>query len=328
MTTPAHEPANSPTADPAHLWIGESFTPHDVWMHGATQVLASAQTAYQQMLVVQSGAYGKGLVLDGKWQTCTGDEFLYHEPLVHTPCVLHGAPRHVLIAGGADGGAAREVLRWKSVERVVLADIDGEVIEACRRHLPEVHQGAFDDPRLEVRVGDAFALIEGTSDTWDVLICDLTDPIEDGPAFPLFTREFFAACQRSLRQGGVFVNQAGSLAPPLCRLLSRVVHTMGQVFAHTGLMQAQVPTYGSAWGLALARDDRPIAAPASDVTDALLRESLVMESDVAGHPEEAGWPLRMFDGVTLTGLLSPPRYIRDQIARETEVYTLAHPPGI
>jgi spermidine synthase len=296
----------------ADLWISEYLTPHDVWQHGVTRILAHRQTPFQEMYVVESGAYGKALVLDGKWQTCTGDEFLYHEPLVHTPCVLHGQPRRVLIAGGADGGAAREVLKWKSVEEIVVADIDGDAVAACREWLPEVHQGAFDDPRVRIQIGDAYELITA-SGGWDIIIADLTDPIEEGPAYKLFTREFFMRCQRALAPGGVFVNQAGSMSPPLMDLLARTVKTIASVFAHTTVIQANVPTYGSPWGLAVA-SDRPLnTRPDPELTDALLARA-------------TSGSLRMFDGRTLLGLLQSPKYLRDRIAAETTIYSLANPP--
>ncbi|HTN00617.1 polyamine aminopropyltransferase [Planctellipticum variicoloris] len=298
----------------ADLWISEYLTPCDVWQHGVTRLLAHRQTSFQEMSIVESGPYGKALVLDGKWQTCTGDEFLYHEPIVHVPCSLHGAPKTVLIAGGADGGALREALKWKSVERVVVADIDGEVIQACRELLPEIHQGAFDDPRAEIAVGDAWDYVASTPNTWDVIIADLTDPIEEGPAFKLFTREFFALCRNALRPGGLFVNQAGSMSPPLSHLLSRVVKTIGSVFPQTSLISANVPTYGSQWGLALASDRLLNTRPDPAVIDELLATSL------------QGQPLRMFDGQTLLGLLQWPKYLRDAVAAETCIYTVDAPP--
>lgn len=297
----------------ADLWISEYLTPCDVWQHGVTKVLAHRVTPFQEMYVVESGLYGKALVLDGKWQTCTGDEQLYHEPLVHAPCVLHGAPERVLIAGGADGGALREVLKWQTVKEAVVADIDGDVVQACRDLLPEIHQGAFDDPRARIQIGDAWDLIAATPNSWDVIIADLTDPIEEGPAFKLFTQEFFTLCKQALRPGGVFVNQAGSQSPPLAGLLVRVLKTISTVFPHTSLMTANVPTYGSPWGLALAADRQLNLRPEIAATDALLR------STVRG-------PLKMFDGEALLGMLQSPKYIRDQLAAETCVYTTAAPP--
>lgn len=297
----------------ADLWINEYLTPCDVWQHGVTQVLAHRQTPFQEMHVVESGPYGRALILDGKWQTCTGDEFLYHEPIAHAPCTLHGRPERVLIAGGADGGVLREVLKWQSVTEAVVADIDGDVIAACKELLPEIHQGAFDDPRARIVVGDARELIRSTPGHWDVIIADLTDPIEEGPAYPLFTREFFQLCQAALRSGGVFVNQAGSLSPPLADILIRVVHTIDSVFAQTSVVTANVPTYGSAWGLAIASDQPLDLRPDPARIDALIGEH------VRG-------PLRMFDGESLLGMLQTPKYLRDRLAVETMIYTVDSPP--
>lgn len=296
----------------ADLWISEYMTPCDVWQHGITRILAQCQTEFQDLAIVESGAYGKALILDGKWQTCTGDEFLYHEPIVHVPFVLHGAPRRVLIAGGADGGAAREALKWKSIEEVVIADIDGEAVAACREWLPEIHQGAFDDPRVRLEIGDAYEFIERT-DGWDVIIADLTDPIEEGPAYKLFTREFFERCHRALTANGVFVNQAGSLSPPLIDLLARTANTIGAVFPHTTVVQASVPTYGSPWGLAVASKNPIDLRPDPASIDVLLVQQLTGSC-------------RMFDGQTYLGLLQSPRYVRERIQSESTIYSLASPP--
>jgi len=297
----------------ADLWINEYLTPCDIWQHGVTKVLAHRQTPFQDMYVVESGPYGKALVLDGKWQTCTGDEFLYHEPIAHAPCALHGKPERVLIAGGADGGVLREVLKWGTVREAVVVDIDGDVVTACRELLPEIHQGAFDDPRARVEVGDAFAFIEAKAQAWDVIIADLTDPIEEGPAYKLFTQEFFAACRRALRPGGVFVNQAGSLSPPLCDITVRVLKTIGSVFAHSSVITANVPTYGSPWGLAIASDRKLEERPTPARIDSLLAEQISS-------------PLRMFDGQALLGMLQSPKYIRERLDDEQTIYTLASPP--
>lgn len=296
----------------ADLWISEYLTPNDVWQHGIARMLTHQQTPFQELCVVDSGAYGKALVLDGKWQTCTGDEFLYHEPLVHVPFVLHGRPRRVLIAGGADGGTAREALKWNSVQEVVVADIDADAVAACREWLPEIHQGAFDDSRVRLQIGDAYDII-AQSRGWDVIIADLTDPIEEGPAYKLFTQEFFALCRQALAPGGIFVNQAGSLSPPLIDLLTRTVKTIGSVFPHTTVVQTTVPTYGSPWGLAVASDQPLKTRPDPAEVDALLAR-------------ETTGAFRMFDGQTLLGLLQTPKYVRDRIASETTIYSLADPP--
>lgn len=297
----------------ADLWINEYLTPCDIWQHGVQKVLAQRSTPFQEMTVVESGPYGKALILDGKWQTCTGDEFLYHEPIVHAPCALHGRPERVLIAGGADGGALREALKWKSVKEVVVADIDGDVIQACRELLPEIHQGAFDDPRARIAVGDAWDLIANTPGHWDVIIADLTDPIEEGPAYKLFTKEFFTLCRDALRPGGVFVNQAGSQSPPIMDITVRVLNTIASVFGRASVITANVPTYGSSWALALASVKPLDLRPSPQKIEALLTEQLTA-------------PLRMFDGEALLGMLQMTKLMRDRIAAETCVYTVDAPP--
>jgi spermidine synthase len=297
----------------ADLWINEYITPWDVYQHGVTRLLASRRTKFQEMHVVETGAYGKALVLDGKWQSCTGDEYLYHEPLVHPAMIAHGAPRRVLVAGGGEGATVREVLRWKGVEKVAMVDIDGEVVEACREHLPEMHQGAFDDPRCELVIDDALAVLDRPGPGWDVIVYDLSDPIEEGPSFQLFTRETFEKARAALAEGGVMAIQAGPLAPAELRLHARLVNTLRTVFRHVHSYGSAVPTYATAWGFALATD-RPLdTRPDPAAIDALLAERTT-------------GGLRMLDGQTLLGLLQTPLHVRRAIEQETKVYTLTDPP--
>ncbi|MCP4711786.1 MAG: polyamine aminopropyltransferase, partial [Planctomycetes bacterium] len=254
----------------ADLWINEYLSPHDIYQHGIERVIAHKKTAYQDMYIVVTGVYGKGLVLDGKWQTCTGDEFLYHEPLVHTPCAYHGDPQKVLVLGGGDGAAVREVLKWKTVTKVVMVDIDGEVVEACKEHLPEMHQGAFDDPRMELVIGNALDYLDQSDNEFDIIISDLSDPIEEGPSFKLFTQEYFQKCRRALKPDGFFVLQAGSTSPQDLTQYARINKTVGSVFEHTAGFSSYVPTYGTPWGFIMA-SSQPIDTRCDpEITDRLL----------------------------------------------------------
>lgn len=297
----------------ADIWINEYITPWDIYSHGITRILASRRTAFQEMAIVETGAYGKALVLDGKWQSCTGDEFLYHEPLVHPAMLAHGSPASVLVLGGGEGATVREVLRWKTVRRVVMIDIDGEVVDACREHLPEMHENAFDDARLEVRIEDALDFLDATTDTWDVIVSDLSDPIEDGPSFKLFTREYFEKARRVLAADGAFALQAGPVSPPEMAMHARLVSTMRAVFPHVRSYVSHVPSYASPWGFALGSADPIDTRPDPGAIDACLAE----------HTTGG---LRMFDGTTALGLFQLPLHLRRAIAAETSVYTLAAPP--
>lgn len=304
MTEPDHR---------VSFWIHEHISPWDVYAHGVTRVLDYRRTEFQEMYIVETGSYGKALVLDGKWQSCTGDEFLYHEPLVHPAMLHHGSPKKVLILGGGEGATAREVLRWKSVENVTMVDIDGEVVEACKKHLPEMHQGVFDDSRFSLRIDDALHVLDSSSATWDVIVSDLSDPIEDGPSFKLFTKEYFEQARRALAEGGVFVVQAGPVSPYEMKMHARIVRTMGTVFGHVRSYTTHVPTYASPWGFALGSSKPIPSRPEPDEIDALL----------ALHTTGG---FLMFDGETLLGMMQLPIHLRRAIQDEKMVYTLDQPP--
>jgi len=297
----------------ADFWMTEYITPWDYYAHGITKVLAHRTTAYQEMYIVECGAYGKALVLDGKWQSCTGDEFLYHEPLVHPAMLHHGNPKRVLILGGGEGATAREVLRWKTVEHATMVDIDGEVVDACRQHLPELHENSFDDPRLELVIGDALKYLDETSPTWDIVISDLTDPIEHGPSFKLFTREYFEQVRSVLSPGGVFVVQAGPVAPIELAMHARIVNTLRAVFKHAVSYTSHIPTYASPWGFTLASSQ-----PIDTRPDPVVVDEILAKQTTGGF--------RMLDGITLLGLFQLPLHLRQAIATEKHVYTLSEPP--
>ncbi|MGD2183406.1 fused MFS/spermidine synthase [Lusitaniella coriacea] len=297
----------------ADLWIKEYITPWDVYEHGITKILAYQKTPYQEMYIVETGAYGKALVLDGKWQSCTGDEFLYHEPLVQPALICHQTPKSALVLGGGEGATLREILRWKTIERVMMVDIDGEVVQACKTHLGEMHQNAFDDPRVELVIGDALNVLDTTQEKWDIVISDLSDPIEEGPSFQLFTQEYFQQIQSILAPGGYLVVQAGPTSPAELKLHARLVKTLRTVFPHVASYCSAVPTYSVAWGFALCSTEPIDTRPDPDAIDRLLAEKTT-------------GGLRFLDGITYLGLLQTPGHVRRAIADTSEIYTLKEPP--
>ncbi|MBI4759630.1 MAG: methyltransferase domain-containing protein [Chloroflexota bacterium] len=300
-------------AKPPIYWISDYLTPDDVLNHAVHKVILHKHTQYQEMWIVDCGTYGKGLILDGIWQSSTGDDFLYHEALVQPACVHHGDPKRGLVLGGGEGATIRELLKWKNMERVVMVDLDGEVVEACKEHFPEMHQGAFDDPRVELVIQDAVAYLDASPSQWDVIISDLTDPTEHGPSFKLFTKEYFAKAQRALRPGGCFLLQAGPVSPPSMAMHIRLVSTLRAVFKYAHSYHIHVPMLGHPWGFILASDSPINTRPNPEEVDALLAKN-------------TNGAFKMFDGVTLLGLMNSPKHIREAIAKETTVYTLEHPP--
>jgi spermidine synthase len=252
-------------------------------------------------------------VLDGKWQSCTVDEFIYHEALVHPPLIAHQNPKRVLVLGGGEGATIREILRWNCVEEVTMIDIDGEVVEACKQHLPEMHQNAFDDPRVKLMIADALEVLDTTTETWDIIISDLSDPIESGPSFALFTKEYFTKLKRVLNPGGYVMVQAGPISPPEVKDHARLVNTLKAVFNNVTSLSAPTPSYGRAWGFAMCSESAIALQPSPADVDQLLQTKTI-----GGY--------RFIDGISLLGIMQTPLYIRQAIALETTVYTLSEPP--
>ena len=149
------------------------------------------------------------LWLDDVVNVTERDEFIYHEMIVHVPMMIHSNPRRVLIIGGGDGGAAREVLRHPNLEKFVMVDIDEDVVKGCAKYMPSLNNGAFEDSRLELIIGDGIEYVKNAADaSFDVIIVDSTDPIPGSVGEILFTEDFYTHVLRVLAPNGVVSTQA------------------------------------------------------------------------------------------------------------------------
>jgi spermidine synthase len=166
------------------------------------------QTQWQSLEVLDLEGPGRSLILGGTLQTSLCEEFTYHELLVHIPMFAHPNPHRVLIIGGGDGGALRHVLLHQSVDRALEVEIDQVVVDVSLRFLPEISRGAYSDPRTELKVADGAAFLRETSERFDVILVDSTDPV--GPAAALISDEFLQDARRVLAPGGLLAMQSGS----------------------------------------------------------------------------------------------------------------------
>ncbi|MFV3306749.1 polyamine aminopropyltransferase [Pseudomonas sp. NY15181] len=214
------------------------------------RMLHEVRTEHQHLVIFENARMGRVMALDGVIQTTEADEFIYHEMLTHVPILAHGAAKRVLIIGGGDGGMLREVSKHASVEHITMVEIDGTVVDMCKEFLPNHSKGAFDDPRLNLVIDDGMRFVATTTEKFDVIISDSTDPI--GPGEVLFSENFYQACHRCLSEGGVLVTQNGT---PFMQLdtVRNTAGRMNGLFADWHFYQAAVPTYigGSmtfAWG--------------------------------------------------------------------------------
>ncbi|MDX9862389.1 MAG: polyamine aminopropyltransferase [Rhodospirillales bacterium] len=231
-------------ADPSHGGYAQTFH--------VSRELVRRKTDFQELVIFDNPYHGRVLALDGIIQTTERDEFVYHEMLAHVPLFAHGSPKRVLIVGGGDGGILREVLRHP-VENATLVEIDGAVVDLCREHLPGLSAGAFDDPRTRLIIGDGIRFVAETTETFDLIIVDSTDPV--GPGEGLFTEAFYGDCKKRLTPGGVVVTQNGvpHFQP---EELARSGRRLRPHFADVSCYLAVVPTYvGGFMAMGWATDD-------------------------------------------------------------------------
>ena len=270
------------------------------------QVLYSGETAYQRVEILESELFGRSLVLDGKTQSTERDEHLYHEALVHPAMLLHLGPRTVFIGGGGEGGTLREVLAHRSVERVVMLDLDREVVDLCRRYLPQHHQGSFNDPRVELCHQDAREYLANSDERFDVMIMDLVDPLEGGTAYLLYTEEYYRIVKARMAPGGVLVTQsgpAGLLSSQEC--FTTVYNTLSKTFDHTAPYQVHVPSFQTLWGFTLA-SDAELPKLSEDDVDRLVSQRINKE-------------LKFYDGESHRNMFALPKFLRQGIQQEQRV---------
>jgi spermidine synthase len=230
-------------------------------------LIESLQTPYQRIEVFDTPSLGKLMRIDGANMTSERDEFFYHESLVHPAAIVHPSPKNVLIIGGGDGGSSEEILKYPTVEKVVLAELDEGVVEIAKKYFHAVHRDVFVNPKLDVRIGDGMALIKSTTERFDLIYLDLTDPI--GPTQALYTTNFYADCKRALAAGGALVLHIGSPFSHPQRVASSMKN-LRAVFEKVVPYFAHIPSYGATWGFAIASDALDPRAITSESIDAQL----------------------------------------------------------
>jgi spermidine synthase len=216
--------------------------------------LAHVKTPFQEIDIYETVAFGRMLFLDGHVQLAERDEFAYHECLVHVPLLNVPNAETALIVGGGDGATARELLRHPNLKRVDFVEIDRDVIETCREHLPFLSAGVFEDPRLNLVIGDAFEFVKTAAEPYDLIVMDSTDVYEEeegGLSERLWTDAFYADLRRLLKPNGVVVTQADNLV--FCPYsMDDIRGTLGSVFPKVGSYWGLVPSFGGYSGFVWA----------------------------------------------------------------------------
>ncbi|MFM0616916.1 polyamine aminopropyltransferase [Paraburkholderia nemoris] len=267
--------------------------------------LARVDSPYQRIEVWDTPQLGRLFTLDGRPMTSTGDEFIYHECMVHPAALAHPSPKAALVLGGGDGGAAQQLLKHPGIERIVVAELDAQVVRLTREYLPEVHGGAFDDPRVELVIGDAADFVAGALQTvpateqFDLVVFDLTPP--DSPASGLYTPDFYTQLKRVMSPTAALSLHLGSPYFHAERIAG-LLNDLRDTFAIVRTMSTFIPLYGSLWMMATASDTLD---PASLTVEALTERLAARRIDSLKH----------YDPTLHAGLFSASRSVRDKLSQ-------------
>lgn len=226
----------------SEFWYTEKQTPNLAYSCKITKTLHTETTPFQELAMIDTLQWGRMLVLDGMVMTTIKDEFVYHEMISHVALNTHPNPKKVMIIGGGDGGAVRECVKHPKVEKAVLCEIDGRVIETSKDYLPEISSVLFGHPKVEILVADGVKHIQEHEGEYDVIMVDSTEPV--GPAEGLFAADFYRAVYKALKPDGIMVAQTES---PFVNdeLIRRVFKDIKGIFPITKLFLASIPTYPS-----------------------------------------------------------------------------------
>lgn len=230
------------------MWVREMQIENAAMTYKVNETLVHKKTKYQDLAIVDTEGFGRMLLLDGIVQTTIKDEFVYHEMITHIPLFTHPNPKRILVVGGGDGGVIREVLKHKTVEKVILCEIDEDVIFECKKYLPEISCG-LNDNRCEIFIGDGIKYVKEHKNEFDVIIVDSTDPFSIAEG--LFGGNFYKDIHEALTADGIFIAQTET---PffLPDTVKNVFKSVDDVFNITRLFMAAIPTYpGGFWSFTI-----------------------------------------------------------------------------
>jgi spermidine synthase len=289
-------------------WLHDTVNPDFIQLHCIKRVLYTGRTEFQSVDIIETGNFGICLVLDGKIQSSIEDEFIYHEALVHPAMVSHPYPETVFIAGGGEGATLREVLRHKTVRKVVMIDIDKQVVDICRRYLDVMHRNSFDDPRVTIYFEDARKYLQDNDEKYDVIIIDLVEPLEIGPACLLYTQEFYQLLKNRLSPQGIISVQSGASGWTNLHGFTAIVATLKSVFPVVSPCQIYVPSFADMWGFTTA----------SETLDSTMLSPNEVDDIIAGR---LSGELKSYDGISHQALFTLPRHLRQELAKENTIIT-------
>jgi spermidine synthase len=298
--------------DSSGNWYVENLSPELATMLKVKQVVYSGNTNYQKVDIIESNIFGRSLILDGKTQSTEVDEHVYHESLVHPVMFLQNEPQRIFIGGGGEGATLRESLNHISTTEIDMVDLDQQVIELSKKFLPNHHKGSFDNNKLSLFHTDARAFLLNTEKKYDVAILDLVDPLEEGTAYQLYTKEFYQIVYDSLTTSGSMVTQSGPADLINCtECYTPLVNTIGEVFPFVVSYHVHIPAFGMPWGFTIGSK-----------AEIDFHSNGDFEKNMS---DKLNIPPRYYDRISHEHMFALPKYLRDAIREENRINTDINP---
>ena len=225
------------------LWFSEYHTKNVKYSIKVDKQLYSKKSDFQQIDIFHSKDLGNILTLDGFLMVTEKDEFVYHEMITHTAFAVNPDIENILVIGAGDGGTIRELVKYDTVKKIDMVEIDKDVVDACVLYLPQT-ACKLNDLRVNIFYEDGLKFVRTKKNEYDLIIIDSTDPF--GPGEGLFTKEFYGNCFKALTDDGILLNQHES---PFynndAKSAAKIYQRMKRVFPINLVYQAHIPTYPS-----------------------------------------------------------------------------------
>ena len=240
------------------FWFSEYHSKNIRYSIKVDRHIFNTKSEFQRIDIFYSEEMGNILALDGYIMVTEKDEFIYHEMITHPAFAVNPGIKNILVIGAGDGGTVRELVKYKSVDNIDMAEIDREVVDACVLYLPQT-ACKLNDPRVNIYFEDGLKFVRTKKSEYDLIIVDSTDPFGMGEG--LFTREFYGNCYNALADNGILLNQHESpFFDNDAQAAARIRQRMKKVFPVSSVYQAHIPSYPSGhWLFGFASKDlRPL----------------------------------------------------------------------
>jgi spermidine synthase len=292
-----------PKKQSSEKWFVEWYNDSEFYGYKIKKIVAQKKSPYQKALLVDTKPYGRTLIIDEEIQSCRIDEHCYHEALVNPALIMHPAPKKALVIGAGEGATLRELLRCKTIEKIVTVDIDKEIIEFAKKYMRSWHRGAFDNKKVELIIADAKKYVYNTDLKFDIVISDLPCPVLGGPACKLYTYDFYKKLYSIMTKNGILAVQAGPLLYNNFHFHKAVYSSLSDIFKVACSYFADVPSFRLLWSFIYA---------SRGGHNPLLKKADFFDRVISNKFKSS---LKSIDGVTLEGMFKLPKNFRQKLSK-------------